>query len=69
METRRTIWEVEGIKVPTLTRAEAYINRFCVEAKKEAGELRPGEKWDENHQITGKPSNYTIKIRLEIVTT
>lgn len=68
-ETRRKIWVSEEVEVSNLTKAEAYINEFREDAKKEAGELQPNEEWKETHSITGKIGHYKVSIRMEIVTT
>lgn len=67
MEKRR-IWESDNVVVTNLTKAELHIQQFCAQAKKEAGELQPGEKWEEWQDISGRPGSYLVKIRLEIVT-
>ena len=67
MEKRR-IWESEKKEVSNLTKAETFFNEFRAQAQKEAGELQPGEEWDERHNITGRPGSYQVIIRLEIVT-
>ena len=66
---RRRIWEVEKKEVSNLTKAETFLNEFRTRAQKEAGELHPGEEWDEWQDITGRPGCYLVKIRMEIVTT
>lgn len=67
--SRRTIWESDDVVVSNLTKAELHIQQFRAQAQKEAGELQPGEEWDEWQDITGRPGCYLVKIRMEIVTT